>query len=123
MANAPIGIAFTRDRKLQRYNQHFGDLFGFSADSAIGADSVVLYRSAEEFEALNRQAARLPAQGKPFHTELYMRRQDGSDAWINLIGYAADAGDPAQASSGCWKTAPPSKQAEETCGRPTSTSA
>lgn len=64
MANAPVGIAFTRDRKLQRYNQHFGDLFGFTADSAIGADSVVLYRSAEEFEALNRQAAPLPAPGQ-----------------------------------------------------------
>lgn len=113
MANAPVGIAFTRDRKLQRYNQHFGDLFGFTADSAIGADSVVLYRSAEEFEALNRQAAPFLLQGKPFHTELYMRRQDGTEAWINLIGYAADAGDPAQGIFWLLEDRTAFKQAEE----------
>ena len=96
MANASVGIAITRERKLVRYNQRFGELFGFSGDSGIGAPSAVLYRSAEEFEALNKQAAPYLLQGKPFKTELYMRRQDGSDAWMNLIGYVADTGDPAQ---------------------------
>lgn len=96
MANASVGIAITRERKLARYNQRFGELFGFAGDAGIGADSAVLYRSSEEFEALNKLAAPYLLQGKPFQTELYMRRQDGSDAWMNLIGYVADAGDPAQ---------------------------
>ncbi len=96
MSNASVGIAITRDRKLTRYNQRFGELFGFTASSGIGADSAVLYRSTDEFEALNRQAAPFLLQGKPFQTELYMRRQDGTDAWINLIGYTADASDPSR---------------------------
>ncbi len=96
MTNASVGIAITRDRKLTRYNQRFGELFGFGATSGIGADSAVLYRSTQEFEALNRQAAPYLLQGKPFQTELYMRRQDGTDAWINLIGYTADSSDPSR---------------------------
>ncbi len=113
MANASVGIAITRDRKLQRYNQRFGELFGFSADSGVGADSAVLYRSTDEFEALNKLAAPFLLQGKPFQTELYMRRQDGTDAWINLIGYVAEANDPAMGIFWILEDRSAFKQAEE----------
>lgn len=113
MANASVGIAITRERKLVRYNARFAELFGFTRNSGIGADSVLLYRSAEEFEALNRRAAPALLQGKPFHTELYMRRQDGSDAWINMIGYVADVQDPGQGIFWILEDRSAFKQAEE----------
>lgn len=113
MTNASVGIAMTRERKLVRYNQRFGELFGFSEQSGIGADSAVLYRSLEEFESLNRCAAPFLLQGKPFQTELYMRRQDGTDAWINLIGYVADAGDPSAGIFWLLEDRSAYKQAEE----------
>ncbi|MBS1139068.1 MAG: diguanylate cyclase/phosphodiesterase with sensor(s) [Proteobacteria bacterium] len=94
MANSSVGIVVTRDRKIVRYNQRFGNLFGFPGENGIGVDTSSLYRSAEEHTDLNRRAAPALFQAKPFQTELYMRRQDGSDIWINLIGYVADASDP-----------------------------
>jgi PAS domain S-box-containing protein len=42
-----------------------------------------------------------------------MRRQDGTEAWINLIGYAADAGDPAQGIFWLLEDRTAFKQAEE----------
>ena len=94
MANSSVGIIVTRDKKIVRYNQRFGELFGFPGDNGIGVDTAALYRSAEEHNELNRRAAPALFQAKPFQTELYMRHQDGSDMWINLIGYVADPADP-----------------------------
>ena len=34
--------------------------------------------------------------GKPYQTQMYMRRQDGTDLWINVIGYVSNPENPAQ---------------------------
>src|SRR5262245_41029707 len=94
MRNAAIGMVFTRDRRITRYNPKFADMYGNVGHDVVGMPARVLYRSDEDYDALGRQAAPLLSQGKPFQTELYMRRRDGSDIWINLIAYVLDAGDP-----------------------------
>src|SRR5215813_5039089 len=94
MQNASVGMVFTRDRRITRYNPRFAEMYGYVGDAIIGMPARVLYRSDEEYDALGRQAAPLLSLGKPFQTELYMRRRDGSDIWINLIAYVLDAGDP-----------------------------
>ena len=50
---------------------------------------------------------------KPFQTELYMRRQDGSDMWINLFGYVADPADPSMGVFWIAEDRTAFKQAEE----------
>jgi len=63
MRNAPVGIIFTRDRRIVQANAKFNEIFRFVV------------------------AAPLLSQGRPFQTQMPMRSQDGSDVWINLIGY------------------------------------
>jgi diguanylate cyclase (GGDEF)-like protein/PAS domain S-box-containing protein len=89
MSNASVGILFTRERTLQRHNRKFGELFGFAGNEAIGQPARILYRSDEEYAEVGRMATPLLSVGKPFHTEMHMRRRDGSDLWINLIGYVS----------------------------------
>ncbi|MBI3284350.1 MAG: PAS domain-containing protein [Burkholderiales bacterium] len=98
MLNASVGILITRNRKMTRYNPMFGQMFGFAGDSGIGRPAAELFRSEQEYAALGALATPLLSQARPFKTELFMRRRDGSDLWVNLIGYVADAHDPRRAT-------------------------
>ncbi|MBI1905434.1 MAG: EAL domain-containing protein [Rhodocyclales bacterium] len=95
MQNASVGILITRDRHLLRYNKSFAAMFGFAGDAGVGQLGRVLYRSDEEYEGLGQMAFPLLSHGTPLQTELWMRRQDGSDLWVNLIAYLKNPDDPA----------------------------
>ncbi|HUG23458.1 PAS domain S-box protein [Piscinibacter sp.] len=113
MRNAPLGIVFTRDRRIVRYNPRLAQMFGFDGEQGVGLPARVLYRSAEEYQALGAVAAPLLSQGLPFHTELFMRRQDGSDLWVNLIGYVQNLDDPSQGTIWIAEDRSAYKRAEE----------
>jgi PAS domain S-box-containing protein len=90
MDNASVGIAFTRDRKIYRYNECFGTLFGFVGDSGIGQPGRVLYPSDEAYAEVGRLAMPLLSKNKPFEQEMLLQRQDGSHFWANVKAYVAD---------------------------------
>lgn len=85
MSNASVGILFTKDRRLTRYNRRFAEMFGFRADEGLGMPARVLYPSREAYDSLG-----------PFQAELEMRRQDGSIFWAQLIGYVLNPADTKQ---------------------------
>ena len=96
MRNAPVGLIFTRERRILRYNPKLADMFGFQGDEGVGQLARVLYRSEHEYEALGRVAAPLLSRGLPFQSELFMCRQDGTEFWVNLIGYVQNQADPGE---------------------------
>jgi diguanylate cyclase (GGDEF)-like protein/PAS domain S-box-containing protein len=85
LANAWIGIAFTRDRKFFLCNPKFAELFGWQADELIGQPGEVVYPSPESYEALGRIAVPVLSAGKQIDLDWEMRRKDGSTFLARMI--------------------------------------
>ncbi|WP_284619837.1 PAS domain-containing hybrid sensor histidine kinase/response regulator [Aquabacterium humicola] len=94
MRNAPVGIGFTRDRVIVRHNARFAEMFGYGVDEAVGLPARVTFIDDAHYEEVSRVAGPLLSTGKPFRTEHYMRRKDGSRIWVSQIGYLQDPDDP-----------------------------
>jgi diguanylate cyclase (GGDEF)-like protein/PAS domain S-box-containing protein len=116
MANASVGVLLTRDSKMQRHNPKFGEMFGFAGSDAIGRPARLLCRSDEEYAELGRLATPLLSAAQPVHTEMEMRRQDGSDLWVNLIGYVSPD-EPAHGTIWILEDRTASKRADEVLRR------
>jgi diguanylate cyclase (GGDEF)-like protein/PAS domain S-box-containing protein len=85
LANAWIGIAFTRDRKFFLCNPKFAELFGWVADDLIGQPGEVVYPSPESYEALGRIAVPVLSAGKQLDLDWEMRRKDGTTFLARMI--------------------------------------
>ena len=96
LENATVGILFTRQRVLIQANPLCAQMFGYGADEMIGLPGRALYPSDEAYDALGRQAGPILAAGKPFQSEVEMRRQDGSTFWCRLSAKAVDPRQPAE---------------------------
>ncbi len=96
MNNAPIGILFTKDRKITRCNEKFRDMFAFGDRSPIGVSGRELYVSDEDYAELGRLATPLLSAGLPFTHELNMARQGGGRFWAHMVAYVLDPFDSAQ---------------------------
>ncbi len=96
MTNASISILFTKNRVITRYNRGFGDMFRYDGDEGLGMPGHSLYPSMAAYERLGAVAGPLLAQGKPFQTEVEMRRKDDTTFWAQLIAYVVNPEDPSQ---------------------------
>jgi PAS domain S-box-containing protein len=94
MRDAPVGIGFTRERRIVRYNARWAEMFGFEGDEAVGQMARITYLSDEHYKQLSQVAGPLLSAGKPFQTEHFMRRKDGSEFWVSMIGYVQDPENP-----------------------------
>jgi PAS domain S-box-containing protein len=85
LANAWIGIAFTRERKFFLCNPKFAELFGWDAGELIGQPGEVVYPSTESYEALGRIAVPVLSAGKQLDLDWEMRRKDGTTVLARMI--------------------------------------
>src|SRR5437870_11515587 len=77
LANASIGIAFTRDKRFFLCNPKFAEMFGYRAEELVGQPGEVLYVSRDSYTALGRIAVPLLAAGRQLDVEWELKRRDG----------------------------------------------
>jgi diguanylate cyclase (GGDEF)-like protein/PAS domain S-box-containing protein len=90
LANASIGIAFTRDRKFSLCNPKFAEMFGWAAGELIGQSGEVVYPSSDSYQALGDIAIPILATGRQLDVEWEMRRKDSATFLCRLTAKAID---------------------------------
>ncbi|MGZ5201485.1 MAG: EAL domain-containing protein [Telluria sp.] len=96
MNNAAIGILFTRNRHIRRYNRGFAEMFGYGSDEACGLSVQALYRDEALCNAVGDAAYDLFGQRESFRTETEMVRKNGEPMWVQLFGHLINPEDATQ---------------------------
>jgi diguanylate cyclase (GGDEF)-like protein/PAS domain S-box-containing protein len=91
LANASMGIAFTRERRIFLCNQRFAEMFGWAPEELIGQLGEVMYPSRESYNALGQIAVPILSAGRQLDLEWELRRRDGSTFPCRMIAKALDA--------------------------------
>jgi PAS domain S-box-containing protein len=94
LANAWIGIAFTRDRKFFLCNPKFAEMLGWKPEELIGQPGEIVYPSQESYEALGRIAVPVLSAGKQLDLDWEVRRKDGSTFLARIIAKTISETDP-----------------------------
>ncbi len=93
LANASIGIAFTRDRKFTLCNPKFAEMLGWEPNELIGQPGEVVYPSRESYEAMATIAMPVLGSGRQLDVEWEVRRKDGTTFLARLIAKAVSSSD------------------------------
>ena len=96
LANASIGIAFTRDRKFFLCNPKFAELFGWDANELIGQPGECVYTSRESYSALGAIAVPVLSAGRQLDLEWEMKRKDGTTFLARMIAKTINPDNPRQ---------------------------
>jgi diguanylate cyclase (GGDEF)-like protein/PAS domain S-box-containing protein len=94
--NASVGIAFVRNRCIQRCNRFLEDMLGAGPGDLIGQSTATLFASREQWEEEVRRAYGGTAPGETFDGEVSFRRRDGSTFICRARGRRTDTGEEAQ---------------------------
>ena len=93
MANAPVGIGFTREHKFEAVSAHFHRLLGYPAGELVGRPSRGIYASAAFYEGMGVRVATAFGLNQSFDEEIEFLRRDGSRFWGRLQGQPVRWGD------------------------------
>ncbi len=94
--NASVGIAFVRNRAIQRCNRFLEDMVGAGPGDLIGQSTATLFASLEEWEEAGRVAYGTTAPGGTHDAECRFKRRDGSTFLCRTRGRRTDTGDAEQ---------------------------
>ncbi|MES2957524.1 MAG: diguanylate cyclase [Pseudomonadota bacterium] len=95
MSHAPLGIAFTRDRKFEAVSAHFHRLLGYPLDSLVGEPPRLIYASDEVYEAMGERVALAFQARQRFDDEVELLHRNGKRFWGRLCGQPVRWGDAA----------------------------
>jgi PAS domain S-box-containing protein len=95
LANASVGIAFTRGHRLELVNAHFEQMFGWAPGTLVGQSGRVLWPDDAAHEAVRSQIAPRLARGEAVDVEDTGQRRDGSTLRMRLRAKAIDPSQPA----------------------------
>ena len=93
LANASVGIMITRNGRFDLAGRHLCQMFGYSEAELLTQPTYSIYRSRDAYvEIGHRMRADLTQHGH-FDGELVMRRKNGSEFWVHMLGRAVIPGD------------------------------
>lgn len=90
--NAVTGIAFTKDRVIERVNRRFAEMFGYGREELTGRSIELLHPAKDDYEKLLHDADPELARGGVYRIDMQFRRKDGSLIWAHLAGRAVTRG-------------------------------
>ncbi len=93
MANAPVGIIQTANRRIVDANPRFLDMFGYTETEVIGMPAVKLFPTEADYAELGRMAVPLLSQALPVDAEFRMFDCRGQSLWVQFVGYVVDPAD------------------------------
>lgn len=96
MANAPMGILMTVNRRVVQANARFCQMFGYETQTIPDMPAVELFPSQGDYDQFGLLATPLLINAEPVDVELRMRRRDGQVFWAQLVGYVVNPADPSQ---------------------------
>jgi diguanylate cyclase (GGDEF)-like protein/PAS domain S-box-containing protein len=94
--NASVGIAFVRNRAIQRCNRFLEEMVGAGPGDLVGQSSAVLFASHSDWEEAGRDAYQSTTPGETHDSEWRFKRRDGSTFRCRARGRRIDVGDPEQ---------------------------
>jgi len=118
LANASVGIAFTRDRRFVLANAQFERLYGWPEGTLVGQPGHVVWASDEDYEALAHEVGPALSRGEVVDVERQAQRRDGSPFLIRMRAKAIDPARPADSGT-IWITedVTAARQAEQDLAR------
>ncbi|MDY0743767.1 diguanylate cyclase [Paucibacter sp. R3-3] len=94
MRNAPVGIAISRQGRVELASGRLGELLGYTEAELVGAPQQIIFPGGPGSEELMAQADAALAAGQLFSDEVQLQRRDGRRFWAALQGAAVNAGTP-----------------------------
>ncbi|OHC68008.1 MAG: hypothetical protein A3H93_03305 [Rhodocyclales bacterium RIFCSPLOWO2_02_FULL_63_24] len=89
-----VGVAFIRDRVVQRCNRRFAEIYGYSAEELGALTTRETYLSASAWEETGELAYPAMARGETYSAELIQQRRNGEPFWVRITGKAIDPARP-----------------------------
>ena len=94
LENSTVGILFSRNRTIVQANPLCAQMFGYGLEEFVGMTAARLYPGEEVYESVGAQAGPVLAQGRPYQTEIQMRRREGRLFWCRMSIKAVNAERP-----------------------------
>ncbi|HZW73691.1 MAG TPA: diguanylate cyclase, partial [Caldimonas sp.] len=96
MAKAPVGIAFTRNRRFELVSDEFNRMLGYEGSGLEGETARVIYASDEFYQGLGTRVGAAFGMGRVFSEEIEFVRRDGTRFWGHLLGAPVSPHDAGQ---------------------------
>jgi diguanylate cyclase (GGDEF)-like protein/PAS domain S-box-containing protein len=94
MTAAPLGILFTRDRRMELFSAEFCRLMGRTEAQLVGQEARTLFFSSEDYDRLGPLVGQAFHAGTAYDGEWQFRRADSSNFWGQLRGMPVEQGRP-----------------------------
>src|SRR2546421_617224 len=95
--NATVGIAFVRNRSIQRCNRYLEEMVGAGPGELVGQSSEILFADRDDWQRAGALAYVTTAPGGTHDAEWRFKRRDGAAFRRRTRGRLIDAGPEAQA--------------------------